>query len=229
MILEISEHSSLFIRLAAAMILAVHITAGVTGLLSGVVTLSFRKGSRAHRVAGNVFFVAMLVACAIGAAVGPFLPTPLWSNLLAGLLACYLLATSWRTAHYRDVKVNAVDVAACLTALAIAALAIYLTLRGMVKSTGFTVTLLALLSAAGDAKMILNGGITGASRLARHLWRMLFPMFLAAGAFFLGQPQIMPAFLRGSYILFLPQLAIVIAMVFWLVRLKLKKDLISAG
>src|SRR5437868_6762467 len=48
-------------------ILLVHIGGGGVGLLSGAVALSFRKGSRPHAVAGNVFFVSMLIASAAGA------------------------------------------------------------------------------------------------------------------------------------------------------------------
>ena len=38
-------------------LLIFHICAGIVGLLSGAIALTFRKGSRGHRVAGNVFFL----------------------------------------------------------------------------------------------------------------------------------------------------------------------------
>jgi uncharacterized membrane protein len=41
-------------------ILVFHICAGTIGLLSGAVGIAVRKGSRQHRVAGNVFLVSML-------------------------------------------------------------------------------------------------------------------------------------------------------------------------
>ena len=47
-------------------IVLLHVSGGVIGLVSGAVALSFRKGSRAHRVAGNVFFISMLIAAAAG-------------------------------------------------------------------------------------------------------------------------------------------------------------------
>ena len=43
-----------------------------------------------------------------------------------------------------------------------------------------------LLAAAGDVRMLVGGGIVGAKRIARHLWRMCFGLFIAAGSFFLG-------------------------------------------
>jgi hypothetical protein len=43
-----------------------------------------------------------------------------------------------------------------------------------------------LLAAAGDVRMLLRGGVLGAKRIVRHLWRMCFGLFIAAGSFFLG-------------------------------------------
>jgi hypothetical protein len=34
--------------------------------------------------------------------------------------------------------------------------------------------------------MLARGGVLGAKRIARHLWRMCFGLFIAAGSFFLG-------------------------------------------
>jgi hypothetical protein len=34
--------------------------------------------------------------------------------------------------------------------------------------------------------MLLRGGVVGTQRVARHLWRMCFGLFIAAGSFFLG-------------------------------------------
>ena len=76
-------------------ILIIHICAGLVGLLSGAAAMSFRKGSRRHRVAGNVFFVAMLVMGSSAAYLG---------NVFGGLFACYLVATAWLTARRREGK-----------------------------------------------------------------------------------------------------------------------------
>jgi len=43
-----------------------------------------------------------------------------------------------------------------------------------------------LLAAAGDVRMLVRGRVLGAKRIARHLWRMCFGLFIAAGSFFLG-------------------------------------------
>ena len=41
-----------------------------------------------------------------------------------------------------------------------------------------------LLAAAEDVRMLVRGGVFGAQRIARHLWRMCFGLFIAAETFF---------------------------------------------
>ena len=69
--------------------------------------------------------------------------------------------------------------------------------------------------------MILRGGVSGGQRIARHLWRTCFALFFAASSFFLGQQKVMPVFMHGSPILFLPEIAILGLMIFWLFRVRL--------
>jgi hypothetical protein len=77
-------------------------------------------------------------------------------------------------------------------------------------------------TAALDLRMILRGGISGPPRLARHIWRMCTALFVATGSFFIGQPQVFPAALRGSPILFSLGLAPLGFMIFWLFRVRAK-------
>ena len=79
---------------------------------------------------------------------------------------------------------------------------------------------LGAIAAAGDLKMILRGGLSGSARIARHLWRMSAALTIASGSFFLGQQGIMPAFMRGSPWLFVPVIAPLLLMVFWLIRVR---------
>jgi uncharacterized membrane protein len=44
-----------------------HVCVGILGLLSGAVAMSFRKGSRGHRMYGSVFFISMLGMSGAGA------------------------------------------------------------------------------------------------------------------------------------------------------------------
>jgi hypothetical protein len=77
-----------------------------------------------------------------------------------------------------------------------------------------------LLAAAGDIRILVRGGVSGAKRIVRHLWRMCFGFFIATGSFFLGQQQVFPAWLRGSSVLFIPALLPLVMLIFWLFRIR---------
>jgi hypothetical protein len=66
--------------------------------------------------------------------------------------------------------------------------------------------------------MLARGGVSGAQRIVRHLWRMSFALFFATGSFFLGQQQVFPAFIRNANVLFIPALLPLVLMMFWVVR-----------
>jgi hypothetical protein len=72
----------------------------------------------------------------------------------------------------------------------------------------------------GDIRMLLRRGISGTQRIARHLWRMCFALFIAAASIFLARQQVFPDLLRRTGVLmglsFLP-LAL---MIFWLIRVR---------
>ena len=205
-------------------ILIIHICAGVLGVLSGAVAMSFRKGSRPHRVGGNLFFVAMLVMGSSAAYLG---------NVVGGLFACYLVATAWLTARRREGETSIFDRAVFLFALA---LGIVLVTHGARLATGtvaptpgvpvgmiFFLGSVALLAAAGDLRMLVRGGVFGRQRIVRHLWRMCFSFFIATGSFFIGQPQVFPAFIRRTNLLFIPGILPLVLMIFWLARVRFTK------
>ncbi len=80
----------------------------------------------------------------------------------------------------------------------------------------------ALVAALLDLRMILAGGIKGAHRLARHLWRMCFALFLAAASFFLGQAQVFPEAVRQPALLAAPVVLVLVIMLYYLIRLLLQ-------
>jgi hypothetical protein len=81
---------------------------------------------------------------------------------------------------------------------------------------------LALMMGGLDLRVILRGGVTGAARVARHLWRMCFALFIAASSIFLARQQLFPAFMRKTgalvFLSFLPLLL----MIFWVIRVHFK-------
>lgn len=210
-------------------ILLVHISGGAVGLLSGAVTLSFRKGSRAHGVAGNVFFVSMLIASGAGAYLG--LRNSEMDNVFGGVLTFYLVATAWMTARRQDGQTGICDWIGFVVALAIAVAAVVYGIeaahsptgmKGGSPAGGFVLPgFVALLAAVGDARMLWRGGLAGVQRIARHLWRMCFALFVACASIFLARPQLFPALLSRTHVLFLLGILPLVLMVFWLVRVLL--------
>src|SRR6202035_3182289 len=74
----------------------------------------------------------------------------------------------------------------------------------------------------GDVRMLLHRGISGTRRIARHLWRMCFALFIAASSIFLARPHLFPAVLRKTGALFLLSFLPLILMIFWLIRVRFK-------
>ena len=223
-------------------ILLFHICAGTSGLLSGAVAMSFRKGSRRHRVAGNVFVISMLSLSSSGAFLA-FMKSQM-NNVFGGVLTFHLVATAWVTARRRDGETGIFDWVALLVALALGAVIVTYGLEAANSQTGlkdgipagmyFFLGSVALLSAAGDLRMLLHGGVFGAQRIARHLWRMCYALFIASGSLFLGQQQVFPAFLRRTNVLFVPAVLPLIWMIFWLIRVRFtnaykRKSMPSSG
>jgi hypothetical protein len=209
-------------------LLPVHISAGIIGILSGTAAISFRKGSRRHAQAGKVYVIAMLTmaACAVYLAVRKHQP----GNVLAGAFTFYLVVTAWVTARRRDRETSSFDWVALLIPLALG-IGLWISGLELVNShtrskdgvpTGmhFFMGSVMLLAAAGDIRMLARGGVFGAERIVRHLWRMCFGFFIATGSFFLGQQQVFPAWLRGSGFLFIPALLPLLLLIFWLLRVR---------
>ena len=213
-------------------ILVLHICAGITGILSGTAAMSFRKGSHGHRMAGNVFFISMLSMSAAGAYLA--LMKHQMNNVFGGILAFYLVATAWMTAKRRDGETGIFDWGALLVALPVGVVIVaygFEAAKSPTRSIGgvpagmfFFLGSVALLSAAGDVRMLARGGVFGAKRVVRHLWRMCFSFFIATGSFFLGQQQVFPAFLRKTNLLFVPAILPLILMIFWLWRVRIRRN-----
>jgi uncharacterized membrane protein len=207
-----------------------HVLAGVLGILSGTVALSAVKGSRLHRGSGKVFVYAMLALSSTGALIAALQPRVVAVNVIAGSLTFYLVLTALLAVRRPVLQFHWTDGAAMLMALMIGLAAIKFGVdaaasprRGerLLAAPSFLFSFVALLAAVGDARLLLGRRLQGAGRLARHLWRMCFAFFIAVASFFLGPPQRLPPLLRGSPLLPIPVLAVLLILVYWLVRLKL--------
>ena len=233
MILHVAAGSAWWLFAAANLILFLHIAGGTVGILSGAVALLARKGGRRHRVAGTVFFVSMLIMASIGALTSPFLPVPSMTNVAAGTLTFYLVATGWVAIKREDGRIGRFEKGGLGVALAVVAAGVTFIVMAMNSPTGtigktppqafYVFAIIGAIAAAGDLKMILRGGLSGSARIARHLWRMSAALTIASGSFFLGQQRIMPVSIQGSSWLFVPVFAPLLFMIFWLFRVRARR------
>ncbi len=231
MTLQASPGSPWWLFVAANLILFLHIAGGSAGKILGAVALLSRKGGRLHRGTGSVFIVSMLIMATIGAAASLFVPFPNMANFVAGILTFYLVATGWQAIRRKDGGIGRFEVGGFAIALGVSAAGAMFIHMAMSSPTGtigdtppqafYVFALVGTIAAASDLKVILRGGISGAARIARHLWRMCTALTIASGSFFLGQQRIMPAFMQGSPLLFVPVFAPLVLMFVWLIRVRL--------
>jgi hypothetical protein len=175
-------------------ILIVHVCAGTVGLLSGTAAMFFRKGSPRHVQAGKVFVVAMLIMAVGAVYLGIVKNQP--SNIGGGVITFYLIGTGWLTARRKEGETSRLDWVSLLIPLTVGILT-WVNGIGVLRSgatsqngvpvgMGFFMGSICLLAAVGDVRMLLRGGVFGVGHITRHLWRMCFGLFIAAGSFFLG-------------------------------------------
>jgi hypothetical protein len=201
--------------------------------------MSFRKGSPRHVLAGKVFVASMLTMGVFAVYLAIVRHQP--NNIGGGILTVYLIGTAWLTARRRDGEANRLDWVVLLIPLALGILTWMTGLKvvrsgassqdGVPVGMTFFMGSVMLLAAAGDVRMLLGGGVFGTKRIARHLWRMCFGLFIAAGSFFMGPSNrplrllsavglgrhLSPALFSINLILTILPL---ILLIFWLVRVR---------
>jgi len=216
-----------------ALVFGLHIAGGSVALLAGVTAICAPKGGRLHRRAGNIFFMAMIVLASFAAVLAVLRPGQI-INLFIAAFALYLVATAWLTARRPSGvagKAEKVALAVSLTLCAPFALIIFQLVSGIrIFATAFAIKgaiLIALssfaaviaLAATGDARVVLRGGISGRSRIARHLWRMCVGLTLATGsAFTNGFARFLPGPYHVPLLFFLPQFIPLILLAYWMTR-----------
>ena len=211
----------------------VHVVGGTVALASGLMAAVFRKGGRGHALAGTVFVVSMLVLGLTAAVIAPLESPPDPLSAITGLFICYLVGTAWAAARFRVRRAGPIELAGlalgvgCAIAFfafgAAAARSPTGTLGGFGPTPFYINSALAGLAALLDLNYLIRSRIGGLQRISRHLWRMCIALLMAASAFFLGQQKVMPEMVRGSLWLFVPALAALPLMIFWLVRLRFTK------
>jgi uncharacterized membrane protein len=214
--------------------LAFHAGLGLIALAAGSVAIAARKGGKWHRRSGLVFVVTMIATglTAVGIALYERKPT-----VVAGALTAYLVFTAWTAVRPLAWVTRRVELALMVLALTFAA-AEYASaftalgrpgnhIDGVPAGMMFFMATIILLAAIGDARMIRAGGIQGTRRVARHLWRMCFGLFIATGSFVaqLAKQTFMPGWIRSVPVIVLLSTGPIVVLLYWMWRVRLRKNL----
>ncbi len=217
--------------------IVVHVAGGTIGLVSGTIAIFARKGGVLHRAAGTVFVVSMLIMAVFAAYLGVVVPDQL-VNLVIGTFTFYLVATAWMAVWRPQGAVGLPEkIALGIILILLAPFAVLsfqlatglepfiksaIPYKGPVLIAVYSFTSVMAIATIADAKVVvLNGGISGAPRIARHLWRMCLGLTLAAGsAFTNGLPRLLPGPLHVPPAFFLPQFLPLILLIFWMIRVR---------
>ena len=211
------------------MLLPIHVAAGGLALVLGAVALLARKGGIVHRRSGLLFVGAMVVMGTSAAILG---------NVGGGLMTIYFVGTALTTVRPASAWTRAFDVTALALVIGLALLTILGGVEAWESPGGlrngvpfamfFFLAAVMLLAAAGDVRLLRAGAPRGGPRLARHLWRMCFALFIAAGSFFSVRERVaklLPAPFTTAPMRALPILLLFGAMFYWLWRVRGRRAL----
>ena len=223
------------------MLLPIHIAAGGLAIILGAVALSVKKGGKIHRRSGLLFVYAMLVM-GVSASILSLLKGRIDGNVLAGVLTAYFVGTALTTVRPVSSWTRRINAVALTVAVVLAAGCVLNGVR-MIAAPGrdpngvpfqtagamsLIVAVVLVMAAAGDVRMMRFGMLRGGPRLARHLWRMCFALFIAAGSFFSVRERVatlLPEPLTTGPMRALPIVLVFGTMFYWLWRLRARRTL----
>jgi len=210
-------------------LLPIHVAAGGLALVLGAVALSVKKGGTVHRRSGRLFVCAMLVMGISAAILG---------NVGGGLITVYFVGTALTTVRPVSAWTRTFNVSALMVVVGLALLTIVGGVKAFNSPGGFLngvpfvmhffLATVMILAAAGDVRIMRFGVPRGGPRLARHLWRMCFALFLAAGSFFSIRERVakvLPEPFTTGPMRALPILLLFGAMFYWLWRVRGRRTL----
>jgi uncharacterized membrane protein len=223
------------------MLLPIHVAAGGLAIILGAVALSVKKGGNLHRRSGLLFVYAMLVM-GVSASILSILAGRDFGNVFAGVLTAYFVGTALTTVRPPSSWTRRINAVALTVAVV---LAVGCAFGGVMlinapgrdangvpfRTAGAMSLIIAgvlVMAAAGDVRTMRSGLPRGGPRLARHLWRMCFALFIAAGSFFSIQERvasILPEFFATGLMRALPILLLFGAMFYWLWRVRVRRPL----
>jgi hypothetical protein len=222
-------------------LLPIHIAAGGLAIVFGFTALFVKKGGTTHRRSGMLFVYAMLVM-GTTASILEFLQGADVTNVVAAVLSIYFVGTAVTTVRPPSRWTRAINAVALTVAAGLAFLAFVGGVRNVsnpglspggvpfrtIGVMSFILATVLTLAAAGDVRVMRSGLPRGGPRLARHLWRMCFALFIAAGSFFSIRERvakILPEPFTTGPMRALPILLLFGAMFYWLWRVRRRRTL----
>jgi len=223
------------------MLLPIHIAAGALAIVFGFTALFVKKGGNLHRRGGMLFVYAMLVM-GTTASMLEFVQGAGVTNLVAAVLSIYFVGTALTTVRPPSRWTRAINIAALTVAVGLALASFVGGVQGInnpglspggvpfrtIGVMSFVLATALTLAAIGDVRIMRSGMPRGGPRLARHLWRMCFALFIAAGSFFSIRERvakILPDPFTSGPMRALPILILFGAMFYWLWRVRRRRTL----
>jgi len=222
------------------MLLPAHIVAGGLAIIFGGTALAVSKGSKLHRRSGLLFVYAMLTM-GISGSILALRQSLTNSNVLGGFMSAYFVITGLTTVRPASAWTRRLNLGALIVAIALSLVEIILgikafstplhTLNGVPFFMLLFLATVTTLAAAGDLRIMRSerrrtvpqAASRRAPRLARHLWRMCFALFIAAGSFFSIRERVakvLPQPFTTPMMRALPVALVFVAMFYWLWRLR---------
>lgn len=206
-----------------------HVAFGTIAVVVGATAFAVRKGGASHIKWGRVFTAAMGGASFLGAILGLMKFETFFITFHAGVLGMTLVLSGWLLAKARRkhrnglfVAIGGVNLLNTVGLLAAGACAMNLpgqSLRGFAAADYFFLAGMAGVALINDLIVLSRKTLSYKHRIAQHVWRMCLGFFIAAGSAFTGPgARIFPEVLRNSGVLSLPELTILVLMLFWLFR-----------
>ena len=204
-----------------------HVALGTLAVIVGTIALGSRKGRKLHVSAGRVFVVSMGLSSVLGSIFGALKYETLWITFHAGILGATLVASGVLAVRIRLRGAKRLFIVCAginfLNAVSLIMAGWYATtlpdtrLYGFASEDYFFLFGLAAITCVGDVRMTFGAQISDRHRVAQHLLRMCIGIFIAAGSAFTGPgASAFPDAVRRSGVLSLPEIAIMLLMLFWL-------------
>jgi len=221
------------------MLLPIHIVAGGLAIILGGVALVAAKGATLHRRSGLLFVYAMLTMGISGSILALHKS---WTNVnaLGGFMSAYFVITALTTVRPVSAWTKSLNHVALLVAIALLSIEAGLGFKALASPGGtlngvpffmlFFMATVTALAAGGDLRLMWVGALPASARLARHLWRMCFALFIAAGSFFSIRERvakILPEPFTTPFMRALPILVVFLAMFYWLWRVSARRPLVA--